>query len=215
MEYPSNSQRKPPSEGAPKPQEKKIERIVEGEVKRRKKSPGKRFAETFMGGDARSVGGYVMFDVLIPALRDTVVDTFSTGIERLIYGEGRSSRRGSSSYRSAGPGGYVAYNRYAPTRPYRNEREEPRNISRRARSTHDFDEIILGTRVEAEEVVERLFDLVDRYEQASVADLYELVGINPNHTDDKWGWTDVRGSRVERTRNGYLLNLPKPEPLER
>lgn len=214
-DYPSNSQRKPPNEGAPKPQEKRVERVTEGEVQRRKKPLGRRFAETFMGGDARSVGGYVMFDVLIPALRDTVVDTFTTGIERMFYGDRTpsSTRRG---YRSSGPGGYVAYNRYAPTRPYRpgEPRDEPRNISRRARASHDFDEIILSSRVEANEVLERLFDLIDRYEAATVEDLYEMVGINSDYTDKKWGWTEIRGANVSRTRSGYLLNLPKPVPLD-
>lgn len=87
-------------------------------------------------------------------------------------------------------------------------------MSRRGRSTHDFDEIILATRVEAEEVVDRLFDLVGRYESASVSDLYSLVGISGNFTDEKWGWTDLRGAGVERVRNGYLLDLPRPEPLD-
>ena len=80
---------------------------------------------------------------------------------------------------------------------------------------HDFNEIILGTRVEAEEVIDRLFDLLSKYDNASVADLYELVGITANFTDEKWGWTDLRGASVAKVRNGYLLDLPRPEPLDR
>jgi hypothetical protein len=93
-------------------------------------------------------------------------------------------------------------------------RDEPRSISRRARATHDFDEIILPTRVEAEEVIDRMFDIVSQYETATVADLYELVGINSNYTDGKWGWSDFRGAGVSRVRNGYLLDLPRPESLD-
>jgi hypothetical protein len=214
MEYPSNSQSRTPKDAAPLPAAKKVERVTQGEAQRRKKPLGKRFAETFMGGDARTVGGYVFFDVLIPAARDMIVDTFTTGVERMFYGDRMpsSTRRG---FRSSGPGGYVAYNKYAPTRAYRpGDREEPRNISRRARASHDFDEIILDTRHEANEVIERLFDLIDRYESASVEDLYEMVGITPDYPDKKWGWTDMRGANVTRTRSGYLLNLPKPVPLD-
>ena len=87
-------------------------------------------------------------------------------------------------------------------------------MSRRAKATHNFDEIILATRHEAEEVIDRLFDLISRYETATVADLYELVGEDRSYTDDKWGWTDIRGAGVQRVRNGYLLNLPRPEPLD-
>jgi hypothetical protein len=86
-------------------------------------------------------------------------------------------------------------------------------MSRLARSQHDFDDIVLDSRVEAEEVIEKLFEVVSRYGAATVADLYELVGLSTAHTDQKWGWTDVRGAGVSRIRGGYLLDLPDPEPL--
>jgi len=210
MDYPNNSHK---AKSKPeKVEPKKVERIVAGEVVRRKKPLGKRFSETFMGGDAKGVWGFVAFDVLVPAAKDMAADAVSQGIERMLFGEARSASRRSSS-RSNGPLGHVAYNRYGPSSiPIR--REEPRNVSRRSRASHNFDEIILATRVEAEEVVDRLFDLVNRYESATVADLYEMVGVDSEYTDDKWGWTDIRGAGVARVRNGYLLDLPKPEPLD-
>jgi hypothetical protein len=87
-------------------------------------------------------------------------------------------------------------------------------MSQRGRAKHDFDEIVLDQRSEAEEVIDRLYDVVNKYEQATVADLYDLVGLSSNHTDHKWGWTDLRGSGVSRIRDGYLLDLPDPEPLD-
>jgi hypothetical protein len=66
----------------------------------------------------------------------------------------------------------------------------------------------------SENVVDNLFELVSRYESATVADLYELVGLNSTHTDHKWGWTDLHGAGVTRIRGGYLLDLPEPEPLD-
>lgn len=207
-DYPSNSRKKPTAKAQ---EPKKIQKVVEGEVLRRKKPLSKRFAETFTGGDARGVWEYVMLDVLIPAAKDMMADAVSQGVERMIFGEARSSsRRGS---RGGGNNGYVNYHsRYAPSSSIR--REEPRQISRRSRSSHNFDEIILATRVEAEEVIDRLFDLVAKYEQATVSDLYDLVGATGSYVDEKWGWTDLRGAGVSRIRNGYLLDLPKPDPLD-
>lgn len=87
-------------------------------------------------------------------------------------------------------------------------------MSRRARANFDFDEIILPTRVEADQVLERMFDLLDKYEIVTVADLYDLVGVDSNYTDEKYGWEDLRGADVDRlSRGGYLLDLPRPEPL--
>jgi hypothetical protein len=217
-DYPANSYKsrapKPVEEPKEKPvEEKRVEKIVEGEVVRRKKPLGRRFIETFFSGDAHGVFSYVIVDVLLPAAKDTVADAVSQGFERLLFGEVRSTSRRTGT-RPSGSSGFVSYNRYSTQTPSRREDPRGREISQRARAAHDFDEIILATRSEAEEVVGRLFDVVARYEAATVADLYELLGLTAKFTDDKWGWTDLRGAGVTRVRNGYLLDLPRPEPLD-
>lgn len=214
--YPSNSHKaKPNSEE--KPEAKKIEAVVTGGVTRRKTPLGKRLAETFIGGDARTVGGYVVFEVLVPAARDMITDAFTQGIERMVYGEVRSSSR-RTGVRPSGQSGYVSYNRIAQSnnRPRTGGLDEfrRREPDHRARANHDFDEIVIATRVEAEEVIKRLFDILESYDTATVADLYELVGITPNYTDGKWGWSQLPGAGVVRVRDGYLLDLPKPQPVE-
>jgi hypothetical protein len=210
MDFPTNSHKAKDAEGE-QPEAKKTEKVVTGDVVRRKKPFGKRFTETFVGGDAKSVWGYVVFDVLVPAAKDMASDAVSQGIDRMLFGENRPRNRRTGHRPGTNPNGYVSYNRFSQNRP---TREDPRNVSRRARASHDFDEIILATRVEAEEVIDRLFDLVSKYEVATVGDLYDLVGITSNYTDSKWGWEDIRGAGVTKVRNGYLLDLPRPEPIE-
>jgi hypothetical protein len=203
-EFPSNSEMSKKNA----PSDKNISAVVSGTAVRRKKSLRKQFSETFVAGDFRTAVRYVIFDVLLPAAKDMVVEAGSQGIEKLIFGD---SRRRGSVRPQAGPTGYVSYNRM--TMANRSTGPE-RAISRQARARHNFDEIILDQRSEAEEVIDRLFDLVSRYESATVADLYELVGLASSHTDNKWGWTDLSGAGVSRIRGGYLLDLPEPEPLD-
>lgn len=189
---------------------KNITSVVSGGAVRRKRSLRKQFKETFVAGDARTAIQYVLFDVLLPAAKDMVVDAGSQGIEKLIFGDARA-RRGSTRPPS-GPTGHISYNRYASEGSRFSGPQ--RAISRQARARHNFDEIILDQRSEAEEVINQLFDLVSHYGSASVADLYELVGLASVHTDNKWGWTDLTGAGVSRIRGGYLLDLPEPEPFE-
>lgn len=204
----------PPNSEASKKDEiedKNIKQITSGEVVRKKKSLRKQFSETFVAGDLKGTIRYVIMDVMLPAAKDMIVDAGSEGLHKLIFGDSR--RRGSTSPQS-GPTGYVTYNRFSGPMGTQSRPASPqRAMSRQARSQHNFDEIVLESRVEAEEVIDRLFDLVSRYESATVADLYELVGLPSDHTDHKWGWTDVRGAGVSRIRDGYLLDLPDPEPL--
>lgn len=210
--FPGNSRNVIPPGHQEEP--KKIEKVIEGEVVRRKKPLSRRFKETFVGGDMRSVGQYVTFEVLLPALKDTIADVASQGVERMLFGEARSTSRRTGRRPGGVLGGtYVQYNRFANANPSRGR--DDRNVpSRRSRANHDFDEIILATRVEAEEVIDRLFDLVSKYGTVSVRDLYELLGVSGSYTDDKWGWTDLRGAGVTRVTGGYLLDLPRAETID-
>lgn len=204
---------KPADDVKEPPEAKKIERVTTGEALRRKRPLGKRLADTFVGGDAKSVWGYVLFDVLIPAAKDMAADAVSQGVERMLFGEARSTSR-RTGLRPGGANGHVSYNRYHPgSAGYR--RDDPRpQLSRRARAVHDFDEIVLPTRGEAESAIDQMFAVLAQYEQVTVAELYEMVGITPEFTDEKYGWTDIRGAGVTRVRNGYLLDLPRPSLLE-
>lgn len=204
-DYPSN---KDPGQRNPK-EDKDIKRVTSEEPIRRKKSLRKQFKETFVAGDAKTAVRYVMFDVLIPAAKDMIAEAGAQGIEKLIFGDSR--RRGGSTPPSSGPTGYVSYNRFQMGS---RQTGPQRTMSRQARARHDFDEIVLSARTEAEEVIDRLFEVVSRYGAATVADLYELAGIPSTHTDNKWGWTDLRGAGVARVRGGFLLDLPEPQPLD-
>lgn len=213
--YPGNSKRA--ADTAPKTavkktekadvKEKKVEKVVVGNVKRRKKPLSKRFAETFVGDDAHSVASYVMTDVLVPAAKDMIADAVSQGIEKMLFGETRGRSRGASVAGAA----YTSYNRISTQAKASNQRRE---ISQKARASHDFDEIILDTRGEAQEVLDLLFSLISDYDVATVADLYEMVGQTGTFTDEKWGWTDMRGSSITRIKGGYLLNLPRPQFID-
>lgn len=202
MEYPSNSQR-----GRDPEKKEELQKVITGRVIQKKKPLGRRFAETFMGSDARGVGSFVFLDVLLPALRDMVADTVTMGVERAVYGESTSPR---SRRRGVGPAGHTPYNRMsAGLRP---DPRDPR-ASRRTRGIPDMDDLIIETRVEAEHILDSMFNHIQKYESVSLYDLYDLIGLEGAYTDRKWGWTDLRGADVRRVREGYLLKLPQPEPL--
>ena len=46
-------------------------------------------------------------------------------------------------------------------------------------------------------------------------DLYDLVGVSGDFTANNFGWTDLRSARVVRSREGFILDFPESEPLEK
>lgn len=208
QEFPSNS-RKEKTES-----EKNVQRVTVGDASLRRPPLGKRLARTFIAEDVSSVSRYILLEVLIPAAKDLILDVGREGLERMLFGGRSSGRR--SGYRSQPQNGYVSYNRYSSgssNPPWR--RDEPQtSMSNRARRQHDFDEILLPTRTDANQVLDSMYELLSKYNQVTVADLYDLVGIDGKFTDDSWGWTRLDGSKAVRVNNGYILDLPKPEQID-
>lgn len=189
----------------------KVQKVIQGEVVQRKKPLGRKILDTFKGGDdMHSIGNFILQEVIVPAAKQMITDAVSQGVDRAMYGEVRRPRGSSGGPRV----NYSGFSRSASSPVGRAGEADGPRMSHRARATHDFDEVVLGTRGEAEEVLDSLTELVRDYDVATVSDLYDLVGINANFTDEKWGWTDLRGSAIRPVRGGYLLVLPRTQPID-
>lgn len=206
-QYPSNSQKKKPPTERTAPEVPDIEPVVTSQVSRRKKPLGRRLRETFVGGDAQSVGGFVLMDVVVPAIKHLIVDSGEEMLRRIILGDEAPRQRRRSARSRRDDDSFFNYGGVSSRR-----REEPRReMSRSSRSRFDFDDIILDRRVEADEVLDQMYNLLEKYELVTVANLYQLVNVEPTPTDARWGWDNLAGSGVVRTRTGgYLLDLPEP-----
>jgi hypothetical protein len=193
----------------------KVERVTSANAVRRRKPLGKKFSQVFIGGDAKTALEYMFLQVLIPAAKEAIVEAASSGFEKLVYGDSRP-RRHRMGTPTSGPMGHVAYHRMSSASRHEDRPSTlPSMLPRRTRSRHDFDDIVINSRQEAEEVLGRLYDLISKYHSATVADLYELTGLQSSHTDHKWGWTALPGAAIGRVRGGgYLLDLPEPEYFE-
>lgn len=202
INFPSNSNTKPeqPADIA-KP---KIKKVVKGNVKTKKRSFGRKFADVFIGDDAADVKGYILQDVLVPSIKDTIIDIVTGGIEMLLLGERRS--RGT---RRPGNSNYVSYSSY-----YSGSKTQNRPRSSGSSGRYYIEDIIFESRGEAEEALGQLIDIIKDYGMVSVADLYEMVGIPGAFTDHSWGWFDLGNASVRRVRDGYMLVLPKVESLK-
>lgn len=86
------------------------------------------------------------------------------------------------------------------------------NYYRNQRNKHD---IVLATYKDAGEVLDKLIYLIEAYGCASVADLYDLIGM-PNsysYSNVLIGWSSYQDITIKRCRDGYLLSLPEEEML--
>lgn len=185
---------------------KKVDKVVSGSVKTKKKSSLSKFADTFIEEDKDTVVGYLLSEVLIPSFKKMVSDTIKTGIDKILYGDAEVSRSNS-------PASKISYSKYYNDKSSCSRSSSTAPVANR-RDTYEYNNIVLETRGDAEAVLMGMDDIIAKYEIVSVADLYDLVGIAGSFTDYKYGWTDIRSARIERVRDGYVIRMPKALPLD-
>lgn len=195
-DYPRNSLMDPQTpKKKVEPEKPKLEKVVEGKVIQKKPSKGKKFFRALFAEETGDIKEYVIMDVLMPAIRDTIVDILQKSTEMLFYGKTKAT-----SVRRPGGGTYVSYNNISNNRT----RESGR------RKAFDFDDIILESRQDAEQVLDTLSEIAEKYGQVTVADFYDTVGVTgTGYTDNQFGWIDLRSARVEHVRGGFMIVMPR------
>ena len=179
---------------------KKLESVVSGNVSMRKKTTLKKVADIFFQKDINDVKSYLIMDVLIPEIRDALYNLVMNGLDMMLY-DGKRTRNSSSNTMRVN---YSA--------KYNNQTSIPEtsNSSPRTKSGLNFDDVVFDDRMDAEEVLNQMLNIIEQYDSVSVADFCELAGIPGEYTDRKYGWTSLGAAEVKRiSGGGYVLKLPR------
>lgn len=178
-----------------------VKPVVTGKTQT-KKNEVRKFTRDFFAEDWESIKKFIKQDILIPAVKRTFYDVFEGGLSRALFGgQGGGSRHRSSADK-------VSY------RDYTASSRKSDNYRSGTRSVLDYDDIIFDSRGDAEAVLTTMIDIIDQYEEVSVAALYELANVrNAPHTANKYGWDNLSRAYVDRNRDGYVIKLPRAMPL--
>lgn len=192
---------------------KKLKPIVKGPVIKQKKTIWTKVKNAFIGDSQNeNLGDFILYDIFVPAFRDTLGEMGYGIIGRLFGTEVPTRRRSNSGFVRDRGRSYISYNSIVNDnrRGYRDER---RDLDSRSRARHDFDNIVYTSRGEAEDVLAHLVDMTIEYGEVTVRSFYELSNIAADHTDERYGWTNLRDAYVDRTRNGHVIVFPPTRPL--
>lgn len=175
-------------------------------VKREKKSFGAKLIQSITGKDTDGTGvtGYLLEEIILPAAKDMLVNAITSGTRMLIYGKDDGGRSSSSN---------TYHSSYRPSTNYqRSYSRGPVDNGPVQRTNHfNASTFLLDDRAEAEDVLATLQEQINEYGSASIADFYDLLGIESSYTDNTYGWSDLRTGRIIMKRNGYALDLPQVE----
>lgn len=176
--------------------------IRKDEIISTRKPITKRLADKFLETDIQEAKEYFLRDILIPGIKDTVLDVISM----LLTGEGYSSNR-----RRGGYSNYSSYGR-SNYRSYSSSHRRSRDREARYEDTHreekvSYRDIVVRERGDAEEIVDKLHDRIQDRGDATVAELLELVDIPSAYTDNNYGWTRCSQIDIRRVNGGWLIDV--------
>lgn len=184
-----------------------VKKVANAKIKK------KGFFEQLITEDISDMKGYLIEEFVIPAVQDLLADLTANIfdlaqdiIETAIYGEEKGKGR---RKRNAKKGSFTDYARVS-YESNKGRRKERKSFSRKDRGVHNFENLLFDSRSEALDVLDNLSELIQTYEIASVADLYQLSNVDSNPTDNNYGWEDLSRASVKHTRDGWIIVLPKP-----
>lgn len=179
--------------------EKRAKKVVTGTVKI-KKNEGRKIANMFISEDINSVRSYVIEEVIIPMIKNGIVEAGKTFIEMIFFGSDRGSDR-----RATGLSDRVSYRRFYDDR--NNVRYESSPV---ISNKFDYKDIVLSSERDARNVLLEMKGILKTYGLVRIGDLYDILGDESvPHTAFDYGWTDLSHTEIRRVRDGYLLVLPK------
>lgn len=187
------------------PEEKRVTKIAKGPVKT-KKNEVRKIADIFISEDITNVKNYIFMDVLVPAIKKAIYDIVTNGIDMFLYG-------GAGKGKSSSSGTKVSYRNYYDQKNSSGYRGSENTTNRNGL---DYEDIVFSNRGDAELVKQQMKDVIVRYGVVTIADMYEMADPNLTapYTSHKYGWMDVSGAEATRVRDGYILKLPRPVPID-
>lgn len=183
------------------PAEKEKKKPIEGEASVQKKSAPRKLLDALLSEDVESVRRYLLNDLLIPTIKQTLYEMISNGSRMMILGD---SERPRTEYYSPG-GARRDYNRIS-------SRREPDSSPAR-RIGRDYGDISFASYAEADYVLSSLREEIEDYGFVPVGQLFELANIQTTSTDYNYGWSSLQTATISATRdNQWLLRLPRAIP---
>lgn len=191
---------------------KKVEKVITGPVTVKKKSEIRKFTDVFFASSMEDVTNYLVHDLIVPAVKNTTLDGIINVASMLFFGTTRGRDGRSYSSRADRVSYDQSYRRYDDRRYDDRRYDDRRDDNRRGYFEQD---ICFRYREDADRVLRHLDDVMREYKLVSVADLNEALGVTGEYTDHDYGWTSLHTARVDNTREGYVLRLPKAMPIEK
>lgn len=198
MEYPTNSHRvkaEQAQEQASTKERREIKPVVTGATQAKSKNGIGKWVDLFIKQDIPKIKAYVFRDVFLPALKKALMGSIDMSFP------GGSGSGYNSDYSSKPK---IRYSGFAEEPNYRKA-----TGTVVARDNVEYADIEFPNRGAAERVLLSMRDIHAEFQSVTLAEMYELSGLEHPYTYTKYGWKNLRDAEVMRRGDAYFIKLPQ------
>lgn len=141
-------------------------------------------------------------DIVIPTLKNILSDASKSVIDSMIYGSGVPPYRSNNTNRKVSYGGYYSSN-------------NPKPIPQITGGKGHVEKYYIENRNDAIYVLNELKNYIDIYGIVTIADYYEMIGVETKTHHHNWGWGifDLEGVTISSNSGGWVINLPRAKDI--
>jgi len=173
--------------------------VASGKIKSRKRS---------LSSEVRVIVNELFTNVIIPSTKGMLYEFLKDGIGQMIFGKTITNKyqRGlpSETYNTYNYNSQYSPNRPRAMRPYYSSGE----IAFSPREDPLHTDIYYPSEVQARLVLAGMLDRLAQFNKVSLGDLRYLSNLEAGRVHQQYGWTNLTGTVVEPTPDGYILTLP-------
>lgn len=179
----------------------KLQKVIQGSAGVKKQS---KFAGSLITGDVHGAKDHLIYDILIPSAKNFALEAVKSFL-------GMSG--GNNGYR---PSQTVTYSRPSYTNYSNQYNGQQRINSAPLNQGIQYDNLVVNTKAEADDVLAALNDAIGRYQFATVGNLYQLVGrVDYPFVYDNYGWVSVASAYPVANLDGtWSFKLPRAVPIQ-
>lgn len=173
--------------------------VLTGKDAKKNQSGLAKIGQALITDDLDKVGETLLYDNLLPAVKNTITNFLKAFIDQLFYGESKGNYGSTAAqYHSAGSGGGNPSNR-------------SKNQFHEAGDSFIFTSPEITSRGDGEATLYRLGQILDGWGYVNVANLYSLCNETAPYTYNGYGWRSLQGASVGMAPGGqYCIKLPRP-----
>lgn len=202
------------SRPAPPPNE-RLEKVLEGTATMRKQPWYKRAKRSIIAEDAGSVGAFLFESVLIPGLKTLAAQAVGQGTNRILFGTRVNPQQMVGTGVQQVMGSTSSLRTQYSTISSGNMDAQTRELSRQARATNNFEDIVFETHNQAAFIIQKCQERIAEYGACTVVNLFDFCGISTDYTGNAWGWRELNTAGVHTIPGGFILDMPRPQLLNR